>query len=45
MANKKENVPAKAVESLFNKVSNLIDSAPLIPTWNNQKVVFVNFTL
>ena len=27
MAKKKENVPAKAVESLFNKVSNLIEQA------------------
>ena len=27
MANKKENVTAKAVESLFNKVSNLIEQA------------------
>ena len=46
MAKKKENVPAKAVESLFNKVSNLIEQARVrVATAMNVAEVYTKYQI
>ena len=46
MANNKENVPAKAVESLFNKISPLItQSRKMIATTINTAEVCTKFKI